>query len=193
MDPWRWVQRRPKHVGANFKCFNVRFYYFKVQWSAWVGTVKKTSGSCCCFPFSPDLFLYQIRAVIWFKRKWSGGNFFKMLIKVVGQQFWLFCGTGKNQCGRNDWNFDLIMAGLSTMTMLLCSQRYPSRSFFYEDQDSSVGTATLQPALSSLVPQLCYSFISLHWFYSHPTPWSLCIGSTAVLQLDLSPLVLQPP
>jgi len=26
--PWRWFQRRPKHVGANFKCFNIEILIF---------------------------------------------------------------------------------------------------------------------------------------------------------------------
>jgi len=85
---------------------------------------------------------------------------------MVGQQFWLFCGTGNNQWGRNDWNFDVKMAGFSTMTMLLCSQRCPSRSFSWRPR--------------------------LQCWKSYPTAWSLVIGSTAFLQLDLSPLVLQP-
>jgi len=64
---------------------------------------------------------------------------------------------------------------------------------FHEDQDSSSGKATLQPDLSSLVPQLRFILISLHWFYSHTKAWSLFSGSTDILQPDLSTVVQQQP
>jgi hypothetical protein len=126
----------------------------------------RPSGSCCHFPFSPDLFHCQIRAVIRFKGSVQL-KLFKMLMKTVGQQFWLFCGTGKYQCGRNDQNFDVKVAGFSTMTMLVFSQRCPSRSFSWRPR--------------------------LQCWHSYPTACSVLIGSTALLQLDLSALILQPP
>ena len=74
-----------------------------------------------------------------------------------------------------------------------CALNAVHQGIFHEDQDSSVGTATLQPDLSLLVPQLCCSLISLHWYYNHHKAWSHTHGSTAILQPGLSPLVLQPP
>jgi len=113
------------------------------------------------------------------------GNVFKMLMKMVGQQFWLFCGTGKNQCGINDRNFEVKIAGFSTMTMLLCSQHCPSRSFSWRPRLQcwqshptawSVycgSTATLL-LWSPAVPQPTYWLNSPKWFHNQHTAWSLC-------------------
>jgi hypothetical protein len=143
----------------------------------------RAPGSCCCFLFSPDLFLFQIGAIIWFNGNVQG-NFFKMLMEMVGQQFWLFCVNGKNQCGRNDWKFDVKMAGLSTMTMLLCFQRCPSRSFSWWPRlqcwhsqptawSLSCGSTATLLLWSPVVSQALCSLISLQWSHSQPTA-SLC-------------------
>jgi hypothetical protein len=85
-----------------------------------------------------------------------------------------------------------------------CALNAVHQEVFHEDQDSSVGAATLQPDLSSVVPQPLYSLISpdwfhscatawsLHWFYSHPSAWSLSYGSKATLLSDLSSVVPRP-
>jgi hypothetical protein len=171
---------------------------FKSSWAVHVSCFKTTrrlfddwtwfirlARSCCFFPVqSWFVSLSNKGNLLDSKEVWSW-NFFKMLLKTVGQRFWLFCSTSKNQCGRNDRNFDVKMAGFSTMTVLLCPQHCPSRSFSWRTRLQCwhghrtawslciSSTANLQSDLSALVLQPTYSPISLHWFYSHPTAWSL--------------------
>jgi hypothetical protein len=127
-----------------------------------------------------------------------------MLMEIVGQQFWLFCGIGKSIVGEMTrilmWKWLIFPPWQCS-----CALSAVHQEVFHEDQDSSVGTATLHPDLSALVSHLCYSLISalvlqppyslisLHWFHTFATAWCLCIGFTPVLQADLSALVLQPP